>query len=137
MLHSRTLFFNHHIYKYNSSHLLIPNSQSTPPPAPCLAASHAICPLKNNKNVCRRYQIFSWRGKITPSPALTLQMQLTKNSKDSQHEVRNLHGSFSPPMEKMQKNVAMDFMNKRQKGQPKRKGLIMLSVLKVKHSHHR
>ena len=43
------LLFNHHIYKYNSLHLLIPNSQCTPPPAPCLAASHAFCPLKTTE----------------------------------------------------------------------------------------
>ena len=35
-------------------------------------------------------------------------------------------------MGKMQKNVAMDFMNKIRKVQGKRKGLIMLSVLKSK-----
>ena len=35
-------------------------------------------------------------------------------------------------MGKMQKNIAMDFMNKIRKVQGKRKGLIMLSVLKSK-----
>ena len=68
VLRSRTLLFNHHIYKYKSLHLLIPNYQSTLPPALCLAALHAFCPLKN-KNGYRCYQIFSWRGKITPSPS--------------------------------------------------------------------
>ena len=41
MLYSRTLFFIDSIY--NSSHLLIPNSQSIPPPDPL--------PLGNHKSV--------------------------------------------------------------------------------------
>lgn len=65
--------------------------------------------------------------------ALTLQIHLTKSSKNpQQHEIRNLHGSFSPPMEKTQKNISMDFMNRIRKVQAERKGLIILPALKGK-----
>ena len=40
MLYNRTLLFNHAIY--NSLHLLVPNSQSSPPLRPIHLSSHKL-----------------------------------------------------------------------------------------------